>query len=549
MTPPVCPKAAHAFFASMAFMLAAACGGGSDPQPSTGSSTPPPPTGGGSTDPTWTSGVYAPSSQYVNRCETVRTGVDIEGDPFPDMAGSTLYENFFLRSWTHETYLWNDEVADRDPANYNDPVQYFAQLKTTAQTASGKDKDQFHFSQPTEDFLRERNAAPFASYGAVFFAFSVAPPRDVRVSYTEPGTPASEEIMGQPNLQRGSKILEIDGVDVVNTNTQSEIDALNAALFPENAGEMHTFVVEDPGSAGTRTVMLAAADISPSAVNLTDVIDTGTGKVGYAHITTFSPYDSEQQIADAIAALSADGVSDLVLDLRYNGGGLLAIASQLGFMVAGDAQTNGKTFERLQFNDDAGGVNPVTGETDNSTPFYSATVGFSSLAAGTPLTSLDLSRVFILTTENTCSASESVINALRGVDVEVVLIGEGTCGKPFGFYPESNCGQTYFSIQFQGVNDKDFGDYTDGFIAANSSETYGVRVAGCAIADDYDHDLGDPVEAMLAAALQYRDMGSCPSPSVVAGITTSSVKTAEKPAELTPGLNVMRHNRDMRMPE
>lgn len=546
MTLPVSPKAAHTLFASMVFLLAAACGGGSDPQPSP--TNPPPTTGGGSTGPTWTSGVYAPSSQFENRCETVRTGVDIEGNPFPDMAGSTLYENFFLRSWTHETYLWNDEVTDRNPANYSDPVQYFAQLKTTAQTASGKDKDQFHFSQPTEDYLRERNAEPFASYGAVFFAFSTTPPRDVRVSYTEPGTPASEEIMGQPNFQRGSKILEIDGVDVVNTNTQSEIDDVNAALFPENAGEMHTFVVEDPGSAGTRTVMLAAADISPSAVNYMDVIDTGTGKVGYAHITTFSPYDSEEQIAAAIAALSADGVSDLVLDLRYNGGGLIAVAAQLGFMIAGDAQTSGKVFEGFRFNDDAGNLDPVTGQPNTPTPFFSTGLGFS-LADGTPLTSLDLSRVFILTTENTCSASESIINALRGVDVEVVLIGEGTCGKPFGFYPESNCGQTYYSIQFQGVNDKDFGDYTDGFIAANSSETYGVKVAGCAVADDYDHDLGDPAEAMLAAALQYRDMGSCPSPSAVAGITTSSVKTAEKPAELTPGLNVMRHNRDMRMPE
>ena len=58
----------------------------------------------------------------------------------------------------------------------------------------------------------------------------------------------------------------------------------------------------------------------------------------------------------------------------------------------------------------------------------------------------------VLTGPDTCSASESVINGLRGVDVEVNLIGGPTCGKPYGFYPQDNCGTTYFAIQFQGVN-------------------------------------------------------------------------------------------------
>ncbi len=532
-------------------MLAVACGGGGGSQNSGGGSTPPPSSGGGGggqTGPTWTAGVYEASSQFRNRCETVRTGADIEGNPFPDMAGSTLHENFFLRSWTNETYLWNDEVTDRNPAGFDDPVEYFALLKTTAQTASGKDKDEFHFTQTTADYLRERNAEPFASYGAVLVAFSTTPPRDIRVSYTDPGTPASQEIMGQPNLQRGSKIIEIDGIDLVNTNSQSELDILNAALFPENAGAMHTFVVEDPGVAGTRSVTLTSADIAPRAVNLTDVIDTPSGKVGYAHITTFSPYASEEEIADAIALFDAEGVSDLVLDLRYNGGGLLAVASQLGYMVAGGAQTSGKVFEGFRFNDDAGSTNPVTGEPNTPAPFYSTGLGFS-LADGAPLASLDISRVFILTTQDTCSATESVVNALRGIDVEVILMGEGTCGKPYGFYPQSNCGQTYFSVQFQGVNDKGFGDYMDGFIAANSSAAAGVRIPGCAVADDFAHDLGDPAEAMLAAALQYRDAGTCPTPSASAGITVSAVEETTAPAALSPRIDVMRENRDMRMPE
>ena len=70
-------------------------------------------------------------------------------------------------------------------------------------------------------------------------------------------------------------------------------------------------------------------------------------------------------------------------------------------------------------------------------PFFTTAQGFS-VARGTALPTLNLSRVFVLTGRNTCSASESVINSLRGVNVEVIQIGSTTCGKPYGFYPQDN---------------------------------------------------------------------------------------------------------------
>jgi carboxyl-terminal processing protease len=105
----------------------------------------------------------------------------------------------------------------------------------------------------------------------------------------------------------------------------------------------------------------------------------------------------------------------------------------------------------------------------------------------------------VLTSASTCSASEAVINGLRGVDVEVNLIGGQTCGKPYGFTPVDNCGTTYFSIEFRGVNAKGFGDFTDGFAPT------------CAVPDDLAHALGDPAENQLAAALSYRTTGVCPA--------------------------------------
>lgn len=528
---------------SIVLFLAAACSGSSSP-PATSSPPPPPPTSSG---PTWTQGVFQPASQFKDRCAVVRTGVDIEGNAFPDRLGSLLEELFWLRSWTNETYLWNTEVADRDPATFSNRLTYFGVLRTTAQTPSGKDKDNFHFSQPTAEFLAQRNLAPTASYGEQLIALSNTIPRDFRVLYTEPGSPAAEVVMGEVNLVRGARILKVDNVDLVNANTQAEINILNAGLFPANAGEQHVFEVQDPGAAFPRTIMMVSADIAPKPVNRTSVISTPTGNVGYILFNTFSPFASEIEIANAIAAMKTQGVADIILDLRYNGGGLLAVASQLGYMIAGDAQTAGKTFERLQFNAAAGNLNPVTGQLNQPLPFFNTGLGFS-LPDGAPLQTLNLPRVFILSTGDTCSASESVINALRGVDIEVALIGGGTCGKPFGFFPTDNCGETYFTIQFQGVNNKDFGDYADGFIPQNSTASFGVRIPGCAVADDLNHELGDQNEALLAAALQFRANATCP-PQLSALVATQSVIGDPATAiDLPVSAGVYERNRDMRMP-
>jgi hypothetical protein len=136
---------------------------------------------------------------------------------------------------------------------------------------------------------------------------------------------------------------------------------------------------------------------------------------------------------------------------------------------------------------------------------------------------LDLPRVFIISGPGTCSASESIMNGLRGVDVEVIQIGSTTCGKPYGFYPTDNCGTTYFTIQLRGVNDKGFGDYGDGFSPENTQGTLGTVVPGCSVADDFTAELGDPGEARLAAALGYRDSQTCPEPSGLAsGLSTKS---------------------------
>src|SRR5262249_2990763 len=140
-------------------------------------------------------------------------------------------------------------------------------------------------------------------------------------------------------------------------------------------------------------------------------------KVGYFlftdHIAT-----AEKSLFDAFTQLRAAGVTDLILDLRYNGGGLLGVASELAYMIAGPSRTAGKTFERLQFNDKYPDTDPYTGMPLQPDGFVDQSLGYvpSRLGSGMPLPSLGLSRVFVLTSSATCSASESVMNSLAGVD-------------------------------------------------------------------------------------------------------------------------------------
>jgi carboxyl-terminal processing protease len=452
---------------------------------------------------TWSSGVFLDSEKFQNFCQDPRTGSDRNGDSFPDRDGSTLHENHFLRAWSDNTYLWYSEIEDTDPALTDSTAAYFDLLKTAATTASGNPKDKFHFTYASDEWLQLTQAGISAGYGLKWTIVSASPPREVRVAYTELSGPANTA-----NIMRGAEVLEIDGIDFVNDSDQASVDIINAALFPSNADEVHSFVIRDIGSSETRTVSLTSAEITATPVLNVSTLDTSSGKVGYllfnAHIQT-----AEEGLMNAISELSDANVTDLILDLRYNGGGLLAIASQLAYMVAGSENTSGKTFENIVFNDKHTSTNPITGRSLSPTPFYDESLGFS-VSEGQSLPSLNLNRVFVLSTARTCSASEAVINGLRGVGVEVILIGSTTCGKPYGFYAQDNCGTTYFTIQFQGINDMGFGDYSDGFSPANTSGTVGEVITGCSVADDFTNPLGNEQESQMAAALSYRDSGTCP---------------------------------------
>jgi carboxyl-terminal processing protease len=472
-----------------------------------------------------------PSSLLAQQCAVPRPSSTISPEtnqPYGDTQGSLDTEMAWIRSYVNETYLWYLDVPAADPSPYvigatvpyvdpSDNVQtmmslatnydvveaYFNSQRSPLWTSSGKPKDQFHFVYVTSDWEALSNSGLAAGFGFQAAAIIPAPPREVVVAYTNPSTPAA-----QNNLNRGAQFLSVNGVDVING---SDVATLNEGLFSPVPGKQYTFQVLDQGSTTPRAITMTAGNITMIPVLNVSTLPSPNGSVGYIlfndHIST-----AESELIAAINALKAAnnglGVGDLVLDLRYNGGGLLDIASELAFMIAGSAATNGKIFEQDYYNDQ----NPF-GLTvaQASLPFENVTQGFST-TAGQTLPELDLSRVFVITSSSTCSASEAIINGLLGVGIDVIQIGGTTCGKPYGFFPQDNCSTTYFTIQFQGVNNNGFGDYADGFspLGIDGVENH---LQGCFVSDDFTKQLGDPREERLAAVLQYRANGTCPAVS------------------------------------
>ena len=267
-------------------------------------------------------------------------------------------------------------------------------------------KGKFHFTYPTLEWEALSGNGTQAGYGATWTMSSAYVPRIVMVACTEPNSPATAPGVA---LARGTQILSVDGVDLVNDATPAGVNVLNAGLFPASAGEPHTFVVRDLGASGTRSITLVSGNVISTPVQ--GVGTLSAGQVGYMlfndHIAS-----AETQLIRAISQLKAAKVTDLIIDMRYNGDGYLDVASELAYMVAGPQQTAGKTFELLTFNDKHKTMDPVTLTPIAPMDFHATAMGYSTMA-GTPLPYLGLTRVFVLTGADTCCSVSWVLGGRR----------------------------------------------------------------------------------------------------------------------------------------
>ena len=532
-TPPTSSFRSAFFKALCATTLAvlAACGGGGGDSgastqgtgnstgtlsPTTPSSTPP------ATPPA--AAVPTPVVSLAQRCVAPRPAVAATASSpaiAADAQGSIETEKAWVSKFMTDTYLWYKDIpavnaAAFVPSAYNNSTYdtldaYFEALKTKQKTASGKLVDEFSFTIPTAD-LNDAQAGISSGYGIRFAFVTTVPPRLLRVLYVQPGSPA--ELAG---ILRGDTVKTVDGVDI-NINTDAGIDKLNAGINPAVATKTTVFGMQAATSTVVRNITVTSSQtVKVPAVPQSSVLASsaavGTRTVGYLVLNSFSIDSAEAELITAVKQLKTANVNELVLDLRYNGGGYLAISSQLAWMVS-DNTLAGKVFEKKVCND----KNPFS-DCNASYTFAQTSLGIS-VPSGQPLPQLGLKRVFVLTSRSTCSASEAIINSLTPF-MQVVTIGSTTCGKPYGFQYKDNCGTSYAAMQFKGVNANGFGDYADGLALT------------CKVADDLTKQRGDPTELMLSGALTYMRTGICPP------VTTGLLKSQPGSAD-TGNYQVMR---------
>jgi hypothetical protein len=374
-------------------------------------------------------------------------------------------EKEWIRSYLNDHYLWYRDIVDVDAGAYSTPIDYYYALLVTTPTASGKPRDRFSSAFPTA--LLD---APQYWQGIRWNG----PVDELRVSYVLDATPAA-----LAGVHRGDKLVAINGVPVSSVPAQAASDA----LFPRDSTQASDLTLLDLDG-GTRIVHLSPVVFNDVAVLRTEVLDRPDGKVGYIAFNSQVGHPGTDMLA-AYYLLSDAGVSDLVLDIRYNPGGTLEVVSSVGSMIGGSNVAD-RVFATSAGNDKVQAILVDAGRPPV----------FTELFPPTSFT-LNLSRVFLLTTDNTCSASEDLMNGLAPF-IDVRIVGTTTCGKPYGEVIEENCGTTFIPIVFSVENALHQGGFIDGL------------PPDCEAADDLTHELGDPDEGLLAAALAYRSSGICP---------------------------------------
>jgi len=390
-----------------------------------------------------------------------------------------------LRNYMRSDYFWNAEVKsllDSDMPYVQAGTNVEAYFNALLWTPTRGGKDRYSFMYTAADYSAAVNAET-TGFGVYWSWASSGGSKVARALYVEPGSPG--EVAG---IARGDTLVEVNGAAFIyGSVTQSQIDA----LYPPKAGTLTTLTLK-PVSGATKTLRLSSKLVEESPVLLSKTLVATDGKkVGYLVFNTFMAQKGLAQLQAAFRQFKADGVSDLVLDLRYNGGGSLEIARALAGMIGGEA-VRSKTFYRL--------IHNANRTADNQTMTFNVDAD--------PSANLGLSRLFVLTGSGSASASEAVIYGLKPF-IPVIQIGEKTYGKPVGMYATEMCGNYYFAINFEGVNAKNEGAYYSGIAPT------------CAVADDLNHAFGDHGEALLAGALAYREKGACAAAAVANGAAQS----------------------------
>ena len=341
------------------------------------------------------------------------------------------------------------------------------------------------------------------------------------VAAVHPDGPAAKA-----GLKRGDVISRIDGAQVNDKTLSKVFDR----LFYEETGTMRLTMFDFFTGLEDRTINLTAAVYDDNPILLHKIIPLdGNREAGYLFYNAFNiSYDEE--LTDVFAGFRAAGIDELILDLRYNTGGHTLSSAVLATLVAGTPH-RGELFGQLTFNEDR--KNERAEAYRIGDPQWHPDYARYALLGEALAKAVDLPRVYVLTTSSTASASEAVINGLRGVGLDVRIIGERTNGKnvgmegitkEFGSYE-----YVFMPITFYISNGKGERDYSDGFepqvaVPDNTSDAFWYveeHAFGAVELGDTEHD------PLLCTALEWIATGRQPQEPAA-----SATRTAGRPVEL-----------------
>ena len=374
----------------------------------------------------------------------------------------SLQINDFVWKGMNLYYLWQTDVenlrdntfASQDQLNtfltsYSNPKDLFNSL--TVPNSVDRFSVIFNNYETLEGILSGNTLNNGVDYGLKFKAGSTT---DLFgwVRYIIPNSDASTK-----NIFRGSIFHAINGTPLTISNYKELLENTTQIL---NLADYDNGTITPNGN----SVTLIKTNLSENPVLFSNVINQGTKKIGYLVYNGFFP-NYESQLNNAFANLKAQQITDLVLDLRYNSGGSIATATRLASMITG--QFTNQLFAREVWNAKLQAYWNTTNPNqliDNFT---------NTLGNGSAIASLNLTKIYVLTSKSTASASELVINGLKPY-INVIQIGDVTTGKNVGsitLYDSPNFGKTNRSnnhkyamqpIVLKTVNNAGFGDYENG---------------------------------------------------------------------------------------
>lgn len=444
-------------------------------------------------------------------CSDSSTSVsDTESDSVEITASE---EKQFVWNGLNAWYFWQGDVPDLADSK-NDNATEFSSFLNQFNTEENlfdhlifRQQDDFSWFIP--DYI-EHEAARTGTSKSFGFRFQLVWLTENQerlfgyVQYVVPDSPAAEA-----GLKRGDIFNRINGQEL---NGGNYINLLGSNTYDIGFAALDGETLESLDESATVT----AITFQENPIHKVEVIETENASVGYLMYNSFR-FNFHKELNDAFGEFKNAGVDELVLDLRYNGGGALVTSAILAGLISG--LTEDDPFASLIYNDRQ--------STQNRTfPFFDRLLEYDEtgefLGDDTPMNQLSMNRLYVLATGRTASASETLINGLEPYGIEVIIIGENTRGKDegsitvydapeHGYSPSGeeeradinpNHKRAMQPIVFKIFN-SDERDYPNGFIPDIPAREI----------DNVENlkPLGDPEEQFLAAALQHIENGFVPT--------------------------------------